>query len=257
MHVSEELERLAALRDRGVLTDAEFEQQKSKLLAGNDVAINSPSKSNPGAIGSHDLATVKRGLIIAGGIFLVMVVIAMFSAPSSTSSPVPSFANETSEQITQPVKVNAKADLKSLYDTMLAEASQCDRPNSAAADAVSGLAEGRGTTTEAYSLANDAHRACEQAWLNIGKLEPANSFNSAEREKAAKALKTCELAYFARKQSLEKLMTVLDGDMRPSQVTAFTEAARDGQLGLLACVAAFVEVGAAVGVELSPANKQS
>ncbi len=31
-HVAEELERLAALRDRGVLTDLEFEAQKAKLL---------------------------------------------------------------------------------------------------------------------------------------------------------------------------------------------------------------------------------
>ena len=30
----EELERLAKLRDQGVLTDAEFEQQKAKILAG-------------------------------------------------------------------------------------------------------------------------------------------------------------------------------------------------------------------------------
>jgi hypothetical protein len=34
LHIAEELERLAGLRDRGILTDLEFSTQKSKLLAG-------------------------------------------------------------------------------------------------------------------------------------------------------------------------------------------------------------------------------
>jgi hypothetical protein len=34
-HVADEIERLAALRDRGILTNAEFAAQKSKLLAGD------------------------------------------------------------------------------------------------------------------------------------------------------------------------------------------------------------------------------
>ena len=43
MSLSDELERLAALRERGVLTDAEFEAAKGKLLDSNAQAGSSGS----------------------------------------------------------------------------------------------------------------------------------------------------------------------------------------------------------------------
>jgi len=63
-NVSEELTRLAQLRDQGVLTDAEFEAQKAALLRGDNAAPAAPPRRG-----------LAKGCGIVGIILIVLVII--------------------------------------------------------------------------------------------------------------------------------------------------------------------------------------
>ena len=70
-NTSEELERLAKLRDQGVLTDAEFQAEKAKLLGGGGSAPQSaapkPDKAKNTAIGCIGLVVILIVLIVLFG----------------------------------------------------------------------------------------------------------------------------------------------------------------------------------------------
>ncbi|USY23946.1 SHOCT domain-containing protein [Alcaligenes sp. 1735tsa3] len=52
MNVADEISKLADLKDRGALTDAEFEMAKAKVLSGSDtrVGVDQPSKTSWGKV---------------------------------------------------------------------------------------------------------------------------------------------------------------------------------------------------------------
>lgn len=70
MSVSEELQRLAALRDQKILTESEFDHEKAKLLG--ETISNSPEKDNPNRL--RLVNVVIAVAIVIGGLFVFHIV---------------------------------------------------------------------------------------------------------------------------------------------------------------------------------------
>lgn len=99
--ISEELGRLADLRDRGVLTQAEFDAQKQKLLAAlSDTSETGPSGSsfratarfsdanassdtgkNAGVVPPKKRSTLKVGCLVVLGIFVFLFIMGLIVGP--------------------------------------------------------------------------------------------------------------------------------------------------------------------------------
>lgn len=88
MSITSELEKLSSLRERGDLSDAEFEQAKALLLSGKDTASEPP----PLPSGEAPAEKNNRGMHLA--IAICTTVAAVMSAISAALDPnAPSFAS--------------------------------------------------------------------------------------------------------------------------------------------------------------------
>lgn len=113
-NVSEELTRLAQLRDQGVLTDAEFEAQKAALL---NTGSTPPPPAEP-ARKSPSKAGI--GCLILIAILVVLYVIGSNASSDSTSG---TDATKAAESATPPIAVTA-TQLFQAYDANEAAAQQ-------------------------------------------------------------------------------------------------------------------------------------
>ncbi|MGI8364856.1 OB-fold protein [Sphingomonas paucimobilis] len=113
-NVSEELTRLAQLRDQGVLTDAEFEAQKAALLnAGSTPPPHvEPARKRPSKAGIGCLVLIA-----------ILVVLYVIGSNASSDSASGSDATTTAESSTPPIAVTA-TELFQAYDANEAAAQQ-------------------------------------------------------------------------------------------------------------------------------------
>jgi hypothetical protein len=150
----------------------------------------------------------------------------------------------------------AKAEFRALYDQLLSIANGCDDSSAKATEAVQQVAKGRSNRYQAYAIATDAKRACADAGQSLGELTVPASLPADQQAKMREGLGQCREAYGFRESALSTMLTVLDGDERPSQVQAFKDQAQTAQLGVLQCVAVFLTVGQTIGVDLMPREKK-
>jgi hypothetical protein len=143
----------------------------------------------------------------------------------------------------------AKVDLLELWKRVKSASGPCDRANSQVAEALSGLGKSH-SVYDAYGLADKAHDACRQAWSDLDKLKVPASIGGEQAESLKKSLEFCANAYLLRQMSLDKMKTVLNGDMRPSALQDYKGDAEAAQAGVLACVAGMMGAGAKVGLDM-------
>ena len=122
MAVSEELARLAALRDQGVLTEQEFEAQKAAVLRGESTSGATPAQA---AVPEKKKKALGIGCLVLIGILVALFVIAGMSGSSDTATEEKAAA----EAATPPVEVTA-GELFNAYQANEAGAQQQygDRP---------------------------------------------------------------------------------------------------------------------------------
>lgn len=113
-NVSEELSRLAALRNEGVLTQEEFELQKAALLRGSEPAApNTPAPPKKKAA---------KGCLILIAIIVILVVIGAIIGGNGGGSPASPGASDTASAV-EPTKVSA-TELFEAYQANEAAAQQ-------------------------------------------------------------------------------------------------------------------------------------
>jgi len=114
MSVSEELARLAELRDKGVLSEQEFQAQKAEVLAGRPAPASQaePEKKKPGVM--------KIGCLSVIAIIVVVVIIGMIAGPKPPSGQP---ASDSGKPADPPMKVTAE-ELFKAYDDNEAAAQQ-------------------------------------------------------------------------------------------------------------------------------------
>jgi len=143
-----------------------------------------------------------------------------------------------------PPKADPKPEFLGRYRAMLGLAKPCDQSIGKVASAAS-----RGNVIDMYSEAKDGQAACEQAWTEIGKLEPDDTMPDEGSKKEEKAITTCRQTYFLRQRAMETAMKVADGDGRASNVVSFKEDLQAAQLGLMMCVAEWMSAGSSIGIK--------
>lgn len=118
MSVSEELARLVALRDQGVLSEEEFQTQKAAVMAGSGPAQAAPSKAKK--------SPVKVGCLTVIGIIAVLLIIGLFAGPqkstggsTSENSPKAEAVAVTAEELFQAYQANEAAAQQQYGDKTL------------------------------------------------------------------------------------------------------------------------------------------
>jgi hypothetical protein len=118
-NVSEELARLAALRDQGVLTDEEFQAQKRQVLAGGSATTPAPELLVPARRGR-----LGKGCVIAVAVLGVLFIIGLALAPSTPPSAVGGADTVTATPAPEPAIEVTSVELARAYEANEAAAQQ-------------------------------------------------------------------------------------------------------------------------------------
>lgn len=194
--------------------------------------------------------------VVIGSFFGFGVGGSMLPQPKSTEANKPSAVAADVDNPTkaipavQPAKPStAKSDIMSLWSKVKSASAGCDKANGNVADALGSL--GKSTSIyAAYELADNAHAVCRESWSVLNDLEVPDSIEGDDAEQLEKTLENCASAYLLRQMSLDKMKTVLNGDMRPSALQDYKGDAQAAQGGVMACVAGMMSAGMKAGVDV-------
>lgn len=190
------------------------------------------------------------GCLGCGGLIAVIAIIGAIGGGSSAggndaeASRLEAAADKADARADQLEADAGKQGVLTNYRTMLTLAKKCD-PTIAAL----GEAAKSGSAVAMYAAAKEGQARCQEAWLGISKLSPADGLPGAAREKEEKAIKACGSAYFLRQRAMETAMAIVDGDAKPSKVASLEEDLETGQAGVMLCVAGYFEAADAVGLK--------
>ncbi len=112
-----------------------------------------------------------------------------------------------------------------------------------------GKAAERGEAVEVYSIARAGKEACQTAWMEINRMSAGDASADAT-EKEEKALKTCQQAYYLRRNGMEAAMAIADGETKASKIVEMQENLKAGQAGVMLCVTELAGVAMALGIDL-------
>lgn len=190
------------------------------------------------------------GCLGCGGLIAVIAIIVAISGGSSTggkeaeASRLEATADKIDAEANRVEQSDGKQALVNNYRTMLKLAKGCDPMIGAIGDAAK-----TGSPVAMFAAAKEGQARCQEAWLGISKLSPADGLPDAVREKEQKAIKTCGSAYFLRQRAMETAMEVADGDAKPSKIASIQEDLQTGQGGVMLCVAEYFDAAGAAGVK--------
>jgi hypothetical protein len=145
----------------------------------------------------------------------------------------------------------AKAAFGTFYDRIMETAQACDTANKKAVEAVQRVSKGSGSIYDGYGAAKAGYDQCRGTVSELGQIDVPDELSGNAEDKADAASDKCRDAYTMRMMSLETMMEIFDGDMKPSTVEQYRERAEASQAGVLLCVASLFEAASAAGVDLS------
>ncbi len=183
----------------------------------------------------------------AGCVLVVALVLLLaYCGRGDNGIPGDELASVAPESISEAGKSNVEA----WYGQILAAAKPCDDGSKVMADAMTGVAEGRGSTFAAYQAAAQAEGLCRETWSRLNDIDTPGDVPEAVEEAAEEAVDTCESAFITKQMAAEKAAELFDGNMRNSVMSELSELIQQGQAGVLACVAGALQVVDKAGVSL-------
>ena len=138
--------------------------------------------------------------------------------------------------------------LAAWFNAANAPAAKCEAAGERLQRQVAALGKGAGDRTAAWQEASFARDACRDAWQAVGKAELPEGLGDAGQAAAKTAVENCATASFVRSELAEGLMTVIDGDMRPSALATVEERGRDLNAALVLCAGGYFTLGKAEGI---------
>ncbi|QXT36861.1 hypothetical protein KV697_06050 [Sphingomonas sanguinis] len=197
-----------------------------------------------GAKPKRKLGRIGCGVVIASLILLGVIGAVADGGQDKRTKPGAGPAPGPSASASGDGQAAARATFVANYRAVLAAAKPCDAM-------VGGLeaAAKSGSPLTMYQAAKAGQEACETAWSDIRKIEPA-PLEGAAADKEKDALKTCGTAYFLRQRAMETAMKVADGDAKPSMLSSFQEDMQSGQAAVLMCVGEYMQAAEPAGVKL-------
>lgn len=141
-------------------------------------------------------------------------------------------------------KLAANERFISLYHQVISTAKPCDD----AAGVLQKAANG-GNTLATYQAAKAGREACQNAAIEMRKLEAPEGLNGEATAMTNKALTTCANAYVYRQMGMDKAIEVADGDNRPSVISEMIENMKTAQAGTMLCIGKFLETSNNLGID--------
>lgn len=220
----------------------------------------------------------KRALLLMFGAFVVMMIggsILPPPSPEEVAARQAEAAQEKGERVRRDAQEKgdrerrSAAEKKSRDDASAAEAarlkpamtqaatelwnrinstvSQCD----AISERVSAEAGRRNPSPYTlYPLVESADSICSSEALEVRRLTVPDAIPSRYRGAFEEAIETCSNAYFAKSSAYESMAKVLDGNTRPSAVSAAQQNAQRAQAGVMLCGLGFVKAANDAGLDL-------
>lgn len=198
--------------------------------------------------------SLAKKLVIGGGVAFVAGV-SMSPPPPPNKTGQKNAATAKNEAATTSV-ADAKAEKSaaqerfiSLYHQVINTAKPCDN-----ASGVLQKAANSGNTLATYRAAKAGREACQNAAIEMRKLEAPEGLDGEATAMTSKALTTCANAYVYRQMGMDKAIEVADGDNRPSVISEMIENMKTGQAGTLLCVGQLIEASAKAGIDVKKLN---
>lgn len=100
-----------------------------------------------------------------------------------------------------------------------------------------------------YPLVESADSICSAEALEVRRLTVPDAIPSRYRGAFEDAIETCSNAYFAKSSAYESMAKVLDGNIRPSAVSAAQQNAERAQAGVMLCGIGFIKAATDAGLD--------
>lgn len=130
----------------------------------------------------------------------------------------------------------------------------CDRAATTASDS---LDMSRSDPVRAYRAVEAAKRTCARTGLEVRGIDAPRSLERDQRRAFDKALDDCGMAYAGKSVMFDRMLTVVNGDRRPSQVARVQEAGQMSQAQVVQCVLTITALADEQGVVLGGTANQS
>lgn len=138
-----------------------------------------------------------------------------------------------------------QAEFNVVWSDVKSRSERCDGPTRRAGEALS-----TGDRYAAFAPTKAAAAACEDVWLKMSNVPLPKSAKGDVRKSLNDAIDTCETAVYAKREALQALLKVLDGDERPSTMNTVTTEMERGKNGSLMCGIGFLGVAEEAGLVL-------
>lgn len=138
-----------------------------------------------------------------------------------------------------------QAEFDGVWSDVKTRMERCDGPTRRAAEAL-----GTGDVYAAFAPTKAAAAACEDVWLKMSTFELPRAAKGEVRKALKEAIDICETATYAKREALQGLMKVLDGDQRPSVMEQVTSEMERGKAATTMCGIAFMGVAEEAGLVL-------
>lgn len=131
---------------------------------------------------------------------------------------------------------------------------RCDDASTAASNS---LDLSRSNLVHAYQTVQYAQRTCASAGLDVMGISAPRSLDREQRKAFDKGLNDCGMAYMGKSVMFDRMLKVINGDRRPSQLAGVQEAAQASQAQVLQCVLTITALADEQGVALDGTANQA
>jgi len=138
-----------------------------------------------------------------------------------------------------------QTQITTMWQEMMRVTQPCDQAAEAASNALGGS-----DLVASYQAVQGAQDICERAGVDVLQIDAPSDLERRERETFEEAIQACSYAYAGKAVMFDRMLTVIDGDRRPSRVAAVQEAGRISQAQVVQCVLRLHTLAGEQGVEL-------
>jgi hypothetical protein len=194
----------------------------------------------------------KRSEIAGGSIFLMILFagLAAFLAPDAKTEARSGPDGErlaAAQAGSDSPKSSLTNETKALWNQLISTTSSCDE----AAKTVASSVQKKFDVYELYRQAKDASQLCGEAASSVQALDPPPSADGAIADAFDEAIDRCSDSYTIKGSAYQKMLVVLDGDMRPSAVSDLEDSMKAANSLSLGCAAGMMQAAAKGDVPLS------
>lgn len=140
-----------------------------------------------------------------------------------------------------------EAELNTMWSDLTRITQTCDRAATTASD---NLDMSRSDPVRAYRAVEEAKGTCARAGLEIMGIDAPRSLQRDQRRAFDRALEGCGMAYAGKSVMFDRMLTVINGDRRPSQIARVQEAGQTSQAQVVQCVLTISALADEQGVSL-------